>query len=110
VERIVEWAYWNALPEEKQNTHEICNAGIYSVKKKDLLRYLPVLASRPHQVIKTIDGKEVPVEEFFITDLVEFMSADGLSVGYILAEDEQEVMGVDDLPSLLRARELYRGG
>jgi len=108
VKRIVEWEYWNAFPEDKQRTYEICNSGIYSVLKKDLVRYLPLLASRPHRVLKSIHGRDVTVEEYFITDLVEYMSADGLSVGYVVAEDETEVMGVDDLSSLMRARELYQ--
>ena len=36
------------------------------------------------------------------------MHDDGLSVGYFLAEDEEEVMGVDDLAALLRAQEIYK--
>lgn len=48
------------------------------------------------------------VEEFFITDLVELMKDNGLKVGFALAEDENEVMGVDDLPSLLTAQEIFR--
>jgi len=38
------------------------------------------------------------------------MHDDGLSVGYILAEDEEEVMGVDDLAALTRAQEIYGSG
>jgi len=36
------------------------------------------------------------------------MREDGLSTGYIVAEDEEEVMGVDDLEALERAQEIYR--
>ena len=35
---------------------------------------------------------------------------DGLSIGYILAEDEEEVMGVDDLVALTRAQKIYESG
>jgi hypothetical protein len=37
------------------------------------------------------------------------MSQDGLPVGYILAEDETEVMGVDDPSALRRAQRIFRG-
>jgi hypothetical protein len=36
------------------------------------------------------------------------MNRDGVEVGYSLAEDELEVMGVDDLSSLERAREAFK--
>jgi len=38
------------------------------------------------------------------------MHDDGLSVGYIIAEDEEEVMGVDDLEALTRVQEIYKSG
>jgi len=47
------------------------------------------------------------VKEYFITDLVEYMHEDGLSTGYILAEDEGEVMGVDDPDALKRVQAIY---
>ena len=46
------------------------------------------------------------MEEFFITDLVEYMCDDGLPIGYVIA-DEDEVMGVDDLPAIIKAQELF---
>ncbi|MBW1705867.1 MAG: NTP transferase domain-containing protein [Deltaproteobacteria bacterium] len=108
VQKIIEWNYWKTFSEEKQKTFEICNSGIYAARKDVLLRYLSVLASRPHRVHKEISGKLVEVEEFFITDLVEYMSDDGLPVGYALARDEEEVMGVDDLPALLKAQGIFK--
>ena len=36
------------------------------------------------------------------------MFQDGLRVGYTIAPDENEVMGVDDLPSLKKAQALYQ--
>ena len=108
VRRIIEWAYWKAYPAERQRQLNICNSGIYAARKDDLVQYLGILEQRPHMVKKEIQGKRVDVEEFFITDLVELMQNDGLDVGYALAEQEHEVMGVDDLPSLLRAQEIFR--
>ncbi len=108
VKRIIEWKYWRTFSEEKQKTLQICNSGIYAARNEDLLNYLLVLGSRPHLVHKEIDGKIKEVEEFFITDLVEYMHDDGLPVGYVIAEDEEEVMGIDDLHALIRAQEIYR--
>ncbi len=107
VRKIIEWKYWRTYPEEKQNALQICNSGIYAARKDELLSYLLVLASRPHKVRKEIDGKPTEVEEFFVTDIVEYMCDDGLPVGYVIAEDEEEVMGVDDLPAIIRAQELF---
>lgn len=108
VMRITEWKYWKTYPKAEQDALDICNSGIYAASKDVLLRCLDVLGETPHKVIKERDGKMVEVEEFFITDLVELMSRDGVDVGYSLAEDELEVMGVDDIPSLERAREAFK--
>ena len=110
VKKITEWKYWKKYPEKRQQELQICNSGIYAAKKELLLRYLPVLASRPHLVEKEINGRLTSVKEYFITDLIEYMHDDGLSVGYILAEDEEEVMGVDDLEALTRVQEIYKSG
>ena len=67
-----------------------------------------ILASRPHIVQKEIDGELREVQEYFITDLVEYMHNDGLSVGFVISEDEEEVMGIDDFPALIKAQEIYR--
>ncbi|MBU1903244.1 MAG: NTP transferase domain-containing protein [Proteobacteria bacterium] len=108
VRRIIEWKYWKTYPEEKQQMLQICNSGIYAIKKEGLLHYLSILASRPHLVRKEINGRLCDVKEYFITDLIEYMYDDGLSIGYVIAEDEEEVMGIDDLPALTRAQEIYR--
>lgn len=107
VQRITEWKYWRSYPHEKQQEFVICNSGIYAARRDELIKYLDLLAKRPHKVIKERNGTVVEIEEFFITDLVEFMVQDGLRVGYVLAGDELEVMGLDDLPSLIRAQEIY---
>jgi bifunctional N-acetylglucosamine-1-phosphate-uridyltransferase/glucosamine-1-phosphate-acetyltransferase GlmU-like protein len=49
----------------------------------------------------------VEVEEFFITDLIELMHDGGLKIGYVMTEDENEAIGVDDLPTLIKAQKLF---
>jgi bifunctional UDP-N-acetylglucosamine pyrophosphorylase/glucosamine-1-phosphate N-acetyltransferase len=107
VQKITEWKYWKDYPAEKQANLTICNSGIYAAKKDILITYLPVMASRPQIVYKEISGKTTPIEEFFITDLVEYLVDDGKSVGYILAEDENETMGIDDHDALLKAQAMF---
>lgn len=108
VERIIEWKYWKTYPKKRQQDFRICNSGIYAARKADLLRYLLVLASRPHKVHKEIDGIISVVDEFFITDLVKYMHDGGMPVGYVIAEDEEEVIGVDDLSALKIAQDIFR--
>jgi bifunctional UDP-N-acetylglucosamine pyrophosphorylase/glucosamine-1-phosphate N-acetyltransferase len=108
VRRIIEWKYWRAIPQDQQAFLNVFNSGIYAARTEELRRYIPVLRSRPHKVLKERNGETVELEEFFITDLVEYMVKDGLSVGFVVAPDEEEVMGVDDLDSLVRAQEAYR--
>jgi bifunctional UDP-N-acetylglucosamine pyrophosphorylase/glucosamine-1-phosphate N-acetyltransferase len=108
VQKITEWKYWKGYSEEKQAKLTICNSGIYAVKKNILKKYLPVMASRPQIVYKELNGKSTPIEEFFITDLVEYLVDDGKSVGYILAEDENETMGIDDHDALIKAQAMFK--
>jgi len=108
VKRIVEWKYWSAFPKAAQDRMEICNSGIYAARRKDLIPYLSVLRNRPHVVSKERDRQLVQLEEYFITDLVELLDHDGKVVGCIVADDEDEVMGVDDLSALRRAQERFK--
>lgn len=108
VRRIIEWKYWKDLAGKVRDSLRLCNAGIYAAKKQTLLHSLDRLASNPHVVKKERDGRWNRVEEYFITDLVEYLHKDGIPVGYIQAEDEYEVMGVDDLPALQKAQRIYR--
>lgn len=110
VRNIIEWKYWKDYSAERQKQLEICNSGIYAARKDDLVRYLRILEKRPHTVLKEREGKTVEVEEFFITDLVELMHGDRLKVGYVMAQDEDEVMGIDDLPSLMKAQKIFSTG
>lgn len=108
VARIVEWKYWKTYSRERQDQLIICNSGIYAARTKDFLPYLARLEGSPHTVHKEREGKVVEFQEFFITDIVEFMRQDGLRVGYMVAENEDEIMGVDDLISLKKAQKLFQ--
>jgi len=108
VTRIIEWEYWHRYPYEHQEAFKTCNSGIYAVRRDVLLMYLHLLEARPHRVRKERKGTISEIQEFFITDLIELMARDGLVVHYILARDEREVMGVDDLHALKEVQELYR--
>lgn len=46
-------------------------------------------------------------EEYFITDLVELMANDGLTVGFTVTEEEQEVMGIDTIEDLMLAQRIF---
>jgi len=106
--RIIEWKYWKQLPRGVRNGYTVCNSGIYAARKKTLVPYLEKMASQPHLVQKQIDGEWNEIEEFFMTDMVALMHEDGLEVGCVLAEDEWEVMGVDDFSALRKAQSVYR--
>lgn len=108
VTKIIEWKYWHTYSQQRQNQLSICNSGIYAVRRNELVRYLNLLEKRPHRVVKERQGKMVEIEEFFVTDLVELMHADGLNAGYVIASDENEVMGLDDLRALKRAQAYFR--
>lgn len=108
VKKIIEWEYWNKYSKAEQDRLSICNAGIYAIRKKDFLKYLDLLSRNPHMVIKERDGKKVEIEEYFITDMIQWMHEDGLDVGYHIAENEYEVMGVDDVDSLITAQNIFK--
>ncbi len=108
VKKIIEWEYWNKYPADEQKRLNICNGGIYAIKKDALLKYLELLSAHPHIVKKERDGKKVEIKEYFITDMVEMMYNDGLKTGYVVAGDENEVMGVDDVDSLKKAQQLFQ--
>jgi bifunctional UDP-N-acetylglucosamine pyrophosphorylase/glucosamine-1-phosphate N-acetyltransferase len=106
--KITEWKYWKDYPKDRQDSLTICNSGIYAIKKRSLLHYLDILRSQPHTVYKNVNGKTVERKEYFLTDIIEYMHKDGLSVGYVLAKNTDEVMGVDTPEALARARTLFR--
>ena len=106
VKRIVEWAIWKDFSEKEKMKLNICNSGIYAIRKDVLIKYMPYLKENPHIVIKERDGIPRKIKEYFLTDLVEYLSRDGIGVGYSIA-DEDEVVGVDDIDSLSYARKLF---
>mgnify|MGYP001370119256 CR=1 FL=1 len=106
VSAIVEWKYWSTWPVERQAELRFCNAGVYAARRELLLSYLGRLAAHPHRVRKLRGGQVVTIEEYFLTDLVEWMNADGLSIGVVTAPEE-EVMGVDTPEALHRAQERF---
>jgi bifunctional UDP-N-acetylglucosamine pyrophosphorylase / glucosamine-1-phosphate N-acetyltransferase len=107
VQRITEWKYWRGYPAERQAGLRWCNAGVYAARRASLSHCLKRLAQRPHRVQKQRDGGWVTIEEYFLTDLVELFSTDGLGVGFVVA-NEEEVMGVDTPEALQRAQAVYR--
>jgi bifunctional N-acetylglucosamine-1-phosphate-uridyltransferase/glucosamine-1-phosphate-acetyltransferase GlmU-like protein len=106
VVRIVEWKYWREFSAERMAALKYCNGGVYAVRRSVLLPYIDRLSKQPHHVRKQRGDLWVTVEEYFLTDLVELMSGDGLSVG-MLPAPEEEVMGVDNPESLKRAQEAF---
>jgi bifunctional UDP-N-acetylglucosamine pyrophosphorylase/glucosamine-1-phosphate N-acetyltransferase len=104
--RVTEWKYWKEYPDERQAQLRWCNAGVYAARRPSLRHHLERLAQCPHQVRKQRGDEWVTIEEYFLTDLVELMSGDGLGVGFVVA-DEEEVMGVDTPEALRRAQAVY---
>lgn len=107
VVRITEHKYWRDYPADRRAALNLCNAGIYAARREPLLRYLSVLESRPQVVHKEHNGMMVPIREYFITDIAEYMTADGLSVGHAVAQ-ETETLGIDDPGALENAQRIYR--
>jgi bifunctional UDP-N-acetylglucosamine pyrophosphorylase/glucosamine-1-phosphate N-acetyltransferase len=94
VVRVVEWKYWHTFAPEDQARLRFCNAGVYTARRMTLLDCLDRLAARPHTVKKQRGDQWVDVEEYFLTDIVELMTRDGLGIGMVVATEE-EVVGVD---------------
>lgn len=107
VKRITEWRCWKEYPSERQSHFEVFNSGIYAAERSSLLKYLGELEQRPHHVEKERDGRMVVMEEYFITDLVELVNNDGLTVGFTVVEEEQEVMGIDTVEDLILAQRIF---
>jgi bifunctional UDP-N-acetylglucosamine pyrophosphorylase/glucosamine-1-phosphate N-acetyltransferase len=105
--KITEWRYWREYSSERQRHFKVFNSGIYAARRSSLIEYLPKLEQRPHKVQKERGGRMEVVEEYFITDLVELMNNDGLTIGYIIADEEQEVMGIDTVEDLVLAQAMF---
>ena len=103
---IVEWKYWKDFPAERREQLRYCNAGVYAAKRQVLTGCMDRMLARPHEVQKQRDGEWITIKEYFLTDLAEMMSEDGLPLAMVLAPEE-EVMGVDTPQSLETAQRLY---
>jgi bifunctional N-acetylglucosamine-1-phosphate-uridyltransferase/glucosamine-1-phosphate-acetyltransferase GlmU-like protein len=104
--RIVEWKYWKDYPAERKKALRFCNAGVYVVRRSALIQVLDRLQSNPHIVTKQRGEHWVEIKEYFLTDLVEFLSMAGTDVGMVLV-DEDEVTGVDTPETLERVQSEY---
>ncbi len=104
--RIVEWKYWHTYSPAQKAGLRFCNAGVYAARRSTLLTYLDRLAHQPHVVQKQQGDEWVTIKEYFLTDLVELMSTDGLPVGWVLAP-EDEVTGVDTPEALQVVQKHY---
>lgn len=72
------------------------NVGVYLFKIKELLEALPKISNN------NIKG------EFYLTDIIEIMSAKGLRVGVHTAPAGQEIVGINDRYELAKAMEILR--
>jgi hypothetical protein len=75
-----EWKYWSTTGGRPELFGSA--TGIYAARTGSLIPYLQVLRKNPHRVMKEREGRMMEIEEFFITDLVEWMDRDGIRVGY----------------------------
>jgi bifunctional UDP-N-acetylglucosamine pyrophosphorylase / glucosamine-1-phosphate N-acetyltransferase len=107
VQRIFEWKYWRSFSPKELARLRFCNAGVYAAERSMLVTYLDRLAGMPHPVQKHREGEWVTIKEYFLTDLVELISNDGLAVGWVLAP-EAEVTGVDTPEALQAVQWHYR--
>ena len=108
VRKITEWKYWRDYPPAMQDSLTVCNSGIYAARRSALADYLPILASRPQIVQKEVNGRMTDIQEFFFTDLIEFMVKDDKRVGFHVVDDEFETMGIDDMAALKKAQALFQ--
>jgi bifunctional UDP-N-acetylglucosamine pyrophosphorylase / glucosamine-1-phosphate N-acetyltransferase len=77
---------------------EICeiNSGTYSFDLKQLRHYLPLLSNNNDQ------------QEYYLTDLVAMMRADGLKVRALVIDDYRKGLGINDRIQLAEAAALIR--
>jgi bifunctional UDP-N-acetylglucosamine pyrophosphorylase/glucosamine-1-phosphate N-acetyltransferase len=108
IKGIIEWEYWHRLPKETQDSLSICNSGIYALRKEILEQIFEVLNSTPHLITKTINGTVCRVEEYFITDVIKPLDQSGRSVGFLVADTPEEVMGIDTPQALRKAQQIFQ--
>ena len=105
---IIEWEYWHSFSEEDLCELTVCNAGIYAIRREELLRLTSILEKKPHIVKKISDGKLINKTEYFLTDIVEYLVSEGTPPGYVLSKNELEVTGVDDLSALRKVQSEFQ--
>lgn len=106
LQRIVEWNYWRDYDPPRLARLHSCNAGIYAARRTLLLQSMTEMERHPHRVEKQRNGAWVVIEEYFLTDLVEFMARAGNRVG-ALTVAEAEVTGVDTPEALTTVQRRY---
>jgi len=72
------------------------NVGVYLFRVRDLLEALPRISDKNRK------------REFYLTDIIEIMSASGKKVGTCRAPGEQEIVGINERLELARAAEILR--
>ena len=83
-----------ATPEQKK-VKEV-NVGIYLFKMRDLFRALPKISNKNKK------------GEYYLTDIIEIMSAEGRKVEKFKTEFKEEVVGVNDRYELAQAVDVLR--
>lgn len=84
----------DALPEEKK-TNEV-NTGFYIFRKRALFNYL--------KKIKMTNR----AGEYYLTDLIGLLAADGFKIGAITAEDWRETVNVNSRQDLIEAQKMVQ--
>ena len=80
------------LPEEKRGIKEV-NGGVYCFNKNDLFRALEKIVPDNQQ------------KEYYLTDTVKILLAEGLEVGSLMVEDPSEIWGINNQVDLAKATE-----
>jgi bifunctional UDP-N-acetylglucosamine pyrophosphorylase / glucosamine-1-phosphate N-acetyltransferase len=81
--------------EEQRKINEI-NSGVLCTSVKFLRQYLPRVRPHNHQ------------GEYYLTDIIALVLADGYKVGNILVNDMQEILGVNDKTQLATIERYYQ--
>lgn len=90
-----------AIVEHKDATDEQCkiqeiNTGVMAINNALLREYLP-----------QIDNKNAQ-KEYYLTDLIALLSDNGWQVSALLAENEEETLGINNRAQLAQAEAVYR--
>ncbi|MFC2168631.1 bifunctional UDP-N-acetylglucosamine diphosphorylase/glucosamine-1-phosphate N-acetyltransferase GlmU, partial [Acidobacteriota bacterium] len=84
----------DATPTQKENKE--VNVGIYLFNIRDLFRTLPKISNKNKK------------GEYYLTDIVEIMSLEGMKVGKFKTDFREEVVGVNDRYELALAADVLR--